>query len=223
MTKAIAIVSGGMDSATLLYWMLEKYDEVKAISFDYDQKHRKELDYARGLCGFLGVEHRVFDLFDYNFIAKSALTRHALEVPEGHYAADNMKATVVPNRNLTMLSLATAWAISLEAEAVGMGVHAGDHAVYPDCRHEFIVHAETTLKVANEGFIHPEFTLVTPFLFMCKADIVKVGASKGVHFKDTWSCYKGEIVHCGKCGTCVERKEAFALAGVQDPTEYRTA
>jgi 7-cyano-7-deazaguanine synthase len=218
--KAVAVLSGGMDSTTLLYWMRNMDFETAAISFNYGQKHVKELKFASATCDKLGVPHVIFDLSCMKEIAKSALTNDKIEVPEGHYAEESMKATVVPNRNMVMLSIATSWAISSEANIVATGVHAGDHAIYPDCRPEFIYSLEQTLRVANEGFIVPSFQVAAPFVQLSKAEIAKTGNQLLVPWEETWSCYKGGELHCGKCGTCVERKEAFKLACIDDPTQY---
>lgn len=217
--KVVTVLSGGMDSVTLAYWLKAGGHHVAAISFDYHQKHAKELAFARLTCSDLGLEHYVFDLRPYQDIALSALTNKHIEVPDGHYAEESMKATVVPNRNMTMMSIAAAWAISSNAQGIAVGVHAGDHAVYPDCRPEFIVHMETTLKVANEGFIDPSFQILAPWISLSKNDIAKIGNTLGVPWERTWSCYKGGELHCGKCGTCVERKEALDSQHF-DPTEY---
>jgi 7-cyano-7-deazaguanine synthase len=145
-------------------------------------------------------------------------------VPDGHYAEDTMKATVVPNRNMMMLSIAGAVAIAEEAEFVATGTHAGDHFIYPDCRPEFIAAASAALLVGNTGFSSPGFRgIVAPFIHSTKADICATGDVLGVPWDATWSCYKGGAIHCGRCGTCVERAEAFDLAGVDDPTEYEDA
>jgi 7-cyano-7-deazaguanine synthase len=139
-----------------------------------------------------------------------------MDVPEGHYEAESMKATVVPNRNAIMISIAYGHAVSIGAETVGVGVHAGDHAIYPDCRAQFIDMLSSTLQVGNDS----DLRIYAPFIDKTKSDIVKYGTALGVPFDLTWSCYKGLEKHCGRCGTCVERKEAFQLAGVNDPTEY---
>jgi 7-cyano-7-deazaguanine synthase len=218
--KIVVVFSGGMDSTTLLYSLLKQGYDVAALSFDYNQKHRKEIEAAEDITADLDIRHHIFDLYDYSNIARSALTNPKIAVPEGHYAAENMKATVVPNRNMTMLSIAAAWAISSHAQGIATGVHAGDHAIYPDCRPEFIVHLETTLKIANEGFIDPHFQVFAPFINLNKSQIAEIGNRLHVPWEKTWSCYKGGILHCGKCGTCVERKEAFKDAGIKDPTPY---
>jgi 7-cyano-7-deazaguanine synthase len=141
-------------------------------------------------------------------------------VPEGHYADENMKATVVPNRNAIMLSIAWGIAVSAGAWRVGYGAHAGDHPIYPDCRPEFTEALEKALVIGNEGFIPPGMHIWTPWLGSPKSYIVKCGRRLRVPFEDTWSCYKGGALHCGKCGTCVERQEAFMMAGLNDPTIY---
>lgn len=217
--EVVVVLSGGMDSATLLYLINQGYDPI-CITFDYGQRHYREIEYAESLANKLSASWMLYNMQDYGSVARSALTDYDQQVPEGHYAADNMKKTVVPNRNMTMLSIATAMAISNKAVGVATGVHAGDHAIYPDCRLEFIVHMESTVKIANEGFIDPKFQIMAPFLNITKADIVTMGTQFEVPYDKTWSCYKGNLKHCGKCGTCVERKEAFYIANVPDPTEY---
>lgn len=150
----------------------------------------------------------------------SALTDPAVSVPDGHYTEDSMKATIVPNRNAIMLAIGCAAAYSSSAEVVALAVHAGDHFIYPDCRPDFIDAFERMERLAMEM---PTLRIETPFLRRTKADIVRTGADLGVPFEETWSCYKGGTSHCGTCGTCVERREAFAVAGVPDPTRYISA
>ena len=206
-----------MDSTVLLYQLLNAGDDVLALSIDYGQRHKKELECARSLCKDLGVEHRIADLTSLTpLLAGSSLTSPEIEVPEGHYAEDNMKATVVPNRNMILLSVATGWAISAGAESVSYAAHSGDHAIYPDCREEFAEGMNHVMGLAD----WQKVALDRPFVSLTKADIVKLGAQLGVPFERTWSCYKGGELHCGRCGTCVERREAFYLAGVDDPTIY---
>lgn len=220
--KVIVVLSGGMDSATLLFHIKDMGAEPIAISFDYNQKHRKELQSANELVTYTDTQQwKIFDLYDLaDITSKSSLTNEDTSVPEGHYTDQSMRSTVVPNRNMVMLSIAASWAVNEGAIGVATGVHAGDHAIYPDCRTEFIVHLETTLKLANDGFIHPNFQVIAPYIQMDKAGIVQIGTRLGVPYGITWSCYKGGEKHCGKCGTCVERREAFSDAGVEDPTEY---
>ena len=215
--KSIVIYSGGMDSTVLLYQLKKAGGDVKALSIDYGQRHKKEIIQAELIAKSLGVEHRVADLTSItHLLAGSALTSSEIDVPEGHYAEDNMKATVVPNRNMILLSVATGWAVSQKFDQVAYAAHSGDHAIYPDCRTEFAEIMEKAIGLADWH----QVKLVRPFVDITKADIVKIGHDLGAPFEKTWSCYKGEELHCGKCGTCVERREAFHLAGVEDPTEY---
>ena len=206
-----------MDSTVLLYRLTKDGDELKALSINYGQRHSKEIEYAESICRNLGVEHRVANLESISeLLSGSALTSDDLEVPEGHYAEDNMKATVVPNRNMILLSVAAGWAISSEFDRVAYAAHSGDHAVYPDCRNEFADALDATIRLADWR----EVSLYRPFVDSAKADLVKLGAELGVPFEKTWSCYKGLDLHCGRCGTCIERREAFHLAGIHDPTYY---
>jgi 7-cyano-7-deazaguanine synthase len=215
--KSIVVHSGGMDSTVLLYQLKKAGGDVKALSIDYGQRHKKEIIQAELIAKSLGVEHRVADLTSItHLLAGSALTSSEIDVPEGHYAEDNMKATVVPNRNMILLSVATGWAVSQKFDQVAYAAHSGDHAIYPDCRTEFAETMEKAIKLADWH----QVKLVRPFVDITKADIAAIGAKIGVPFEKTWSCYKGLDLHCGKCGTCVERREAFHLAGVEDPTDY---
>jgi 7-cyano-7-deazaguanine synthase len=216
--KTVLIYSGGLDSTVLLHRLVADGDDVAALSVDYGQRHRRELISAAAACARLGVEHEVADLSGLRrLLAGSSQTDDAVPVPLGHYAAETMKATVVPNRNMVMISVAAAWAIARGADRVAYAAHGGDHAIYPDCRPGFAAAVDAALSLADW---HP-VTLHAPYLGMTKADIVAEGARLGIPLADTWSCYDGGDVHCGACGTCVERREAFDLAGVPDPTEYR--
>lgn len=216
--SVVVVYSGGMDSTVMLYQLLEQGVNVKgALSIDYGQKHRKELGRAAEICQTLGVNHRTADLRSISTLfGKSSLTNSCEAVPEGHYEEDSMKSTVVPNRNMILLSIATAWAISLEAEAVAYAAHGGDHAIYPDCREDFAAALNKAIELCDWH----EVRLYRPFVSLSKAEIVSEGTRLGVPFAQTWSCYKGEDLHCGCCGTCVERREAFHLAGVTDLTVY---
>ena len=218
MAKAVLILSGGLDSTTLMYDLLNKGIEVHAISFFYGQKHSKELECAHALCDKLNVPHKIIDLEVLNDLAPCALTRSEIEVPEGQYDSDNMKATAVPNRNMIMLALATAYAISIGANYVAYGAHAGDHTIYPDCRPKFVKHMTDAIASCDWSKVE----LLVPYLYMTKGEIVKVGLSLGVDYSDTWTCYKGGDKACGKCGSCIERLEAFAFANAVDPIEYET-
>lgn len=218
---AVVITSGGMDSTTAVYWAKHYFVDIECMSFDYDQRHKKELEFAKATADRLGVRHNVIDLTGLtDLICTSALTNPLIDVPEGHYAEENMRITVVPNRNAMMLNIAIARAVAIGAHAVVAGVHSGDHAIYPDCRTEFFDLQEATARVANESFIHPEFQLCAPFIHMTKAEIASLGAILEVPWHETWTCYKGGEIHCGRCSTCVERLEAFHIAGVADQTEY---
>jgi 7-cyano-7-deazaguanine synthase len=211
---AVALLSGGLDSTTLAYKLAHEGMALRAVSFDYGQRHRRELDAARDIAGRLGIPHTVVRLeLD---LPGSALTDPVVPVPEGHYADESMRATVVPNRNAMMLSIAFAVAIAHRADKVAYAAHAGDHPVYPDCRPAFVSAFQAMQRVASDW--QPD--LHTPFIYKTKADIVHIGAELGVPFEATWSCYGGGEVHCGRCGTDVERREAFELAGIEDPTEY---
>lgn len=215
--SVVVTLSGGMDSAVLLYDLLERGLLVRALSVNYQQRHLKELACAEQLCKELGVEHFVADLSRLAPIfAGSSQTSPEVSVPEGHYAEETMKATVVPNRNMVLLSLATAWAVSTKSDLVAYAAHAGDHTIYPDCRPEFGRAMSEAVLLCDWHMVR----LLTPYLSSRKQDLVLLGRRLGVPFHRTWSCYKGGDKHCGKCGTCVERREAFSLAGVQDPTDY---
>jgi 7-cyano-7-deazaguanine synthase len=218
---AVVIISGGLDSTVLAYWLASHGTRLALLSIDYRQRHRIELEYARATAVQLGMSHQVADLSGLAaLLGGSALTDSAVEVPDGHYTDASMRATVVPNRNAIMLDVAVAAAISCGADAVAYGAHAGDHAIYPDCRPEFFEAYQALAASANEGFLPPGFEVIAPFLGLSKADIVSLGAEIGVPFAATWSCYRGLDLHCGMCGTCVERREAFAVANVDDPTVY---
>jgi 7-cyano-7-deazaguanine synthase len=219
MSHAIAVLSGGMDSTVLSYLARHLYARVDLVSVDYGQRHRVELDHAARTAAALRARHDIVDLSGVRrLLTGSALTDDAVEVPHGHYAADNMASTVVPNRNATLISVAYMAAVARGADAVLVGVHAGDHFVYPDCRPEFVDALGQALMLGNEGYA--TVRLLAPFVHSSKTDICRLGGALGVPWEDTWSCYEGGEVHCGRCGTCVERREAFRDAGVTDPTSY---
>ena len=219
--KLVAVVSGGLDSAVLAHHLRREGWALRLLSFDYGQRHAVELDHARSLAAAMGAPHDVVDLRPAGaLLSGSALTDPDVEVPDGHYTDDSMKATVVANRNAIFAMVAVGVAVADGAAGVGLGIHAGDHPLYPDCRPPFVAAAEHLARVANEGFVPTDFAVLAPFLAWSKADIVRRGAELDVPFAAPWSCYKGGAVHCGTCGTCVERREAFELAGVPDPTEY---
>ena len=218
MSKAVIILSGGMDSTTLAYEIVKKgnYDEIHAISFNYGQVHSKELECAKVTAYKLGLHrHNIVNLSTLGCILDSALTG-AVAVPEGAYDDENQKLTVVPNRNMIMLSIAAGYAMSIGATDLYYGAHAGDHAIYPDCRQEFVEAMNTVLSVAHYTPVH----LIVPYLHYGKGNIAALGRSLGVPYEDTWTCYKGGEISCGKCGSCDERKKAFEFAGFADPLEY---
>jgi 7-cyano-7-deazaguanine synthase len=219
---AIVIASGGLDSTVLAYWLAARGAELTLLSVDYGQRHRVELEHATDIARLLNCPQEIIDLSALGrLLAGSALTDAEMSVPDGYYTDKSMRATVVPNRNAIMLDIAVAMAVARKADVVAFGAHAGDHAIYPDCRPEFVERFTRSVRTANEGLLVDEFEIVAPFLTQSKTDIVRLGAALGVPFERTWSCYRGEAEHCGTCGTCTERKEAFEQSGISDPTRYR--
>ena len=218
MKDSVIIVSGGLDSITLLY---DKAETIAlAVSFDYGQNHgAKELPFAAHHCRKLGIPHITIPLSFMHRYFKSSLLDGAEAIPEGHYAEENMKSTVVPFRNGIMLAIATGIAESHGLKRVYIANHGGDHTIYPDCRPDFI----QAMDGAATAGTFVNVRIEAPYTNITKADIVRRGTALGVDYSKTWSCYKGSDVHCGKCGTCVECKEAFLEAGVKDPTEYEPA
>lgn len=219
--KAIAIVSGGMDSVTLAYLLASKGFSLHLLSVNYGQRHLKELEYARLCAERLDAEFDVADISGVGRLLKGSALTDDVPVPHGHYAAPNMAITVVPNRNAIMLSIAYGVAVAEGAEVVATGVHAGDHFVYPDCRPEFIEAFDGMQKKAVEGFGDESLRLYAPFVKWTKADIVVVGTRLGLPYADTWSCYEGGEIHCRLCATCGERRASFVEAGLDVPTVYR--
>ena len=213
--NSIIIVSGGMDSITLLY---DHKDEIAlGISFDYGSNHNaREIPFAKMHCERLGIKHITINLDFMHQYFKSSLLDGADAIPEGHYADDNMKSTVVPFRNGIMLSIAIGIAESNNLDQVFIANHGGDHTIYPDCRPEFIKAIDSA---ANAG-TYNNVKVIAPYTQITKSDIARIGKKLGIDYTETWSCYKGGEIHCGKCGTCVERKEALAEAGIEDCTIY---
>lgn len=214
--STVVLMSGGMDSAVLAAFLKNSGESVRGLGIDYGQRHRKELEVAQSVAQMLNVPYERIDLS----VLRTALARGSqttdTPVPEGHYAEESMKVTVVPNRNMILLSIAAGYAITHGCDRIALAAHAGDHAIYPDCRSEF------TEAVAKALFLcdWSPISLTAPFVNKTKAQIAILGRDLDVPLGLTWSCYKGGEKHCGKCGTCVERREAFALAGISDPTEY---
>jgi len=215
--KTLAILSGGMDSTTMVYDLLDKGDVVRCLSFNYGQRHKRELDLASKTCEKLKLEHNIVDISNiHKFVmSANALTGNA-EVPEGHYEEEIMKKTVVPYRNGIMLMIAAGTASTLNFDRVAYGAHSGDHAIYPDCRPEFI---SAMCKVMEIGD-YKSIKLFTPYKNVDKGDIVNIGKKLSVDYSLTHTCYKGGEKACGKCGSCVERLEAFAKAEIKDPILY---
>lgn len=215
--QVVVLVSGGMDSVTALHWAMEQHQVAAAVSFDYGAKHNPcELPLAAGHAARLGVPHICLPLNFINEHFDSALLQRGGDIPKGHYQAESMKQTVVPFRNAIMLAIAAGLAESRGASALVIAAHAGDHAIYPDCRETFMLAMAEAMREGTYAGIE----LLRPFIAMDKAAIVREGHRLNVPFEDTWSCYVGGQVHCGSCGTCVERREAFTKAGVGDPTIY---
>lgn len=214
--KAVVIYSGGMDSFTVLNKAIKEGLEVYALSFDYGQKHNKELKYAADVCSELNINHRIIDITAINQLLQSSSLTSDEAIPEGHYEADNMKSTVVPNRNMILLSLAIGYAVDLGADKVFYGAHAGDHAIYPDCRPEFVQKMKDVASIAN----YEPVDIVTPYLNSDKIQILAEGLDMGLDYGKTWTCYNGREKACGKCGSCVERLEAFEKNNIIDPLEY---
>jgi 7-cyano-7-deazaguanine synthase len=206
-----------MDSVAALYWARENEQLQGVVSFDYGAKHNhKEIPFAAEHAAKLGIPHQVIALPFIEELFSSSLLKGGSAIPEGHYEAENMKQTVVPFRNAIMLSIATGYVESRGGEGLVIAAHGGDHAIYPDCREDFMRAMGATMKLGT----YAQIELLRPFIAMTKAEIAREGTRLGVDFARTWSCYKGGEMHCGTCGTCVERREAFIDAGLPDPTRY---
>ena len=208
--RTVCVFSGGMDSTTLLYQLFDAGDEVLAVSFDYGQRHRKELEFAARTAARLEIEHRITDISAVSGLLQgNALTSGSMAVPHGHYQDESMRLTVVPNRNMIMMAIAGGYAVARGCDRLAVAVHAGDHDVYPDCRPEFIRNFEAALRSGN----YEPVAVYAPFTGWTKTDIVRLGLKLGIDYeRDTWSCYEGGAEPCGRCGTCVERAEALAAA-----------
>jgi 7-cyano-7-deazaguanine synthase len=215
--KVVVLCSGGMDSVTALHWARREHDLRAVVSFDYGAKHNhREIPFAREHAAGIGARHEVIALDFVERLFASDLLKSGGVVPDGHYEAEKMKQTVVPFRNAIMLSIACGFAESAGAEGLVIAAHGGDHAIYPDCREEFMRAMSDAMRLGTYAGVR----LLRPFIAMSKGEIAAAGARLGVDFARTWSCYKGGAIHCGKCGTCVERREAFMQAGLADPTIY---
>lgn len=214
------VVSGGMDSVTLLHLAVDSFgaDNVHALSFDYGQRHSVELHCAAKQCKYLGVKHKIINLECLHDLASNSALTHGSDVPLGHYSDESMKQTVVPNRNMVMLSLALSYATNNKLDSLWYGAHSGDHTIYPDCRPEFV----RTMQLAALLCDWHQVQLEAPFLHGNKETILNVGKELEVDYSQTWTCYTGNVRDgaCGECGACTERLEAFAAVGLVDPIRY---
>lgn len=212
---SIIIVSGGMDSITMLHEFKDRI--ALGLSFDYGSNHNaREISFAELHCKRLGIPHLTIPLDFMGRYFKSSLLEGADAIPEGDYDEDNMKSTVVPFRNGIMLSIAAGMAESRNLKYVMMANHSGDHTIYPDCRPEFVSAMSEAIKAGT----FPGIEILAPYTGITKGDIARRGKEMGLDYTETWSCYKGGEKHCGKCGTCRERIEALKEAGIEDYTEY---
>jgi 7-cyano-7-deazaguanine synthase len=216
--QTLVVCSGGLDSVSLAHKVAAERTLSGLVTFDYGQRHRREIDCAAACAARLGVRHDVIDISGVGASLTGSSLTDDIDVPDGHYAEETMRITVVPNRNAIMLTIAFGIAAARRIDSVAAAVHGGDHFIYPDCRPAFIEAFAAMQEAALDG--DPAVALYTPFLHGPKSDIVTEGARHGTPFAETWSCYKGGERHCGRCGTCVERREAFHIAGVDDPTDY---
>jgi 7-cyano-7-deazaguanine synthase len=214
--KAVVIYSGGMDSYTILNKAKAEEYDLYALTFDYGQKHDKEIVFASDACKALEINHKIIDITAINQLLQSSSLTSDIEIPEGHYESASMKSTVVPNRNMILLSLAIGYAVDIGANKVFYGAHSGDHAIYPDCRPDFVHAMNKVAKLAN----YEPVDIVTPYLNSDKSEILADGLKMGLDYGKSWTCYNGREKACGKCGSCVERLEAFELNKVTDPLAY---
>lgn len=214
--KVVIIYSGGMDSYTVLNRAIRDGYKPYPLTFNYGQRHKKEIDVAAAVCQELGLEHKIVDITAINQLLQGSSLTSDIEIPEGHYEQENMKSTVVPNRNMILLSLAIGYAVSIGASKVFYGAHSGDHAIYPDCRPEFVNKMNEVSQIAN----YEPVEIVSPYLKQSKIEILKDGLSMGLDYGKSWTCYNGREKACGRCGACQERLEAFRLNNCKDPLEY---
>jgi len=212
MSSVLVVYSGGLDSYTLLNKAMKKFDRIEAITFNYGQKHNKEIEYAKSNCAELNIKHEVVNLDLENILAGSALVGD-IDIPEGNYDKEKMKQTIVPNRNMIMISVAASLVIKNDIEYLWYAAHSGDHEIYPDCRPEFIDKMAAVLEICDYHKIKFE----APFQNLSKNEIVATGLSMGLDYSKTWTCYEGKEKPCGKCSACLERALSFEANNTEDP------
>ena len=216
MTKIIVVYSGGLDSFTLLNEAIRSGKDISALSFDYGQKHRKELHFVEKFCTQESIDSKIVDISSIKELFQGSSLTDDIDIPKGHYEDDSMKSTVVPNRNMILISLALGYAVTKGAEEVWFGAHAGDHAIYPDCRPEFVEKMDSVARIAN----YSPIAIKAPYITMSKTEILAIGLNMQLDYGLTWTCYEGKELACGSCGACHERLESFAANNVIDPIKY---
>lgn len=216
MTKIIVVYSGGLDSFTLLNEAIRSGKDISALSFDYGQKHSKELHFVEKFCTQESIDSKIVDISSIKELFQGSSLTDDIDIPKGHYEDDSMKSTVVPNRNMILISLALGYAVTKGAEEVWFGAHAGDHAIYPDCRPEFVEKMDSVARIAN----YSPIAIKAPYITMSKTEILAIGLNMQLDYGLTWTCYEGKDLACGSCGACYERLESFAANNVIDPIKY---
>ena len=216
MTKIIVVYSGGLDSFTLLNEAIRSGKDVSALSFDYGQKHNKELHFVEKFCAQESIDSKIVNVSSIKELFQGSSLTDEIDIPKGHYEDDSMKSTVVPNRNMILISLALGYAVTKEAEEVWFGAHAGDHAIYPDCRPGFVEKMDAVARIAN----YSPIAVKAPYIAMSKTEILAIGLNMQLDYGLTWTCYEGKELACGSCGACHERLESFAANNVIDPIKY---
>ena len=216
MTKIIVVYSGGLDSFTLLNEAIRSGKDISALSFDYGQKHSKELHFVEKFCTQESIDSKIVDVSSIKELFQGSSLTDDIDIPKGHYEDDSMKSTVVPNRNMILISLALGYAVTKGAEEVWFGAHAGDHAIYPDCRPEFVEKMDSVARIAN----YSPIAIKAPYITMSKTEILAIGLNMQLDYGLTWTCYEGKDLACGSCGACHERLESFAANNVIDPIKY---
>jgi 7-cyano-7-deazaguanine synthase len=213
--KTIVILSGGLDSTTLLFHLKDEGHVLHALTFDYGQRHRKEIEAAKIICELTDTPQEIVDVSALGpFFGSNALTNQSIVLPSGEYSQETIDTTKVPNRNMIMLSIAISRAISLAFDAVAFGAHSGfNEIMYPDCSPAFVNAMQKAANACDQLSVE----VLAPFVLWTKTDVLKRGAELCVPFENTWSCYEGSSVPCGKCGTCWDREAAFSQCALVDP------